>query len=213
MDKFECKNCGACCTKFGVMGALPFFEWEIIKVKKEADKRKIKLNIQPINLMLDEISGLYFFPQYGMFNEPCPFLGQGKCLIYSKRPYVCRMFPLIKIPLFEEIKIKFDWFSFCPNFDLKKFVEETNSENLNQEELNKKFEEFGECNRVCFRATRTRNKLDEIIKRLIDKGKVKLNQIKEGEEIKKPLSIMEFLVRIKAITPREKREIIREFER
>lgn len=210
MEKFSCKNCGACCTRFGIEGALPFFEWEIDKVKKEAKNRKIKLNIKPLNLMFDEISGIYFFPQYGMFNEPCPFLGKEKCLIYSKRPAVCRMFPLIKTPLIEEKNIGFGWFSFCPNFNPEKFIKE--KENLSIEQVREKFDEFGECNEVCFKATKSRNKIDEIMKKLIQEKRVKLRSAQEIEEKIKALPILRFLVKINAISPKEKIELIKEFK-
>lgn len=210
MEKFLCKNCGACCTKFSLIGALPFFEWEIKEIKNQASKRKISLNIQPINIMFDEVSGIYFFPQYGMFNEPCPFLKENKCSIYEKRSYVCRMFPLIKTPLSSEDKIWLDSFSFCPNFDMQKFLKET--EKLNHEELKEKFQEFfGECNEVCFRAVRTRDKLDEIMKKLLDEGKVKLRNVFEGEKILNAIPILEFFIKIKAINSKEKIKIINYF--
>jgi len=214
VDKFSCKNCGACCTKFSVIGALPFFEWEVEGIIEEAKILGVSLDIRPINLMFDEISGIYFFPQYGMFNEPCPFHVPGKCLIHSKRPYVCRMFPLIKTPSIDGTEVDFGWFSYCPNFDMPKLVEETNYEKLNQKILNKKFQEsFGECNEVCFKATNVRNKLDFIVRELIDKGKIRLRGLNENEEIKNPLPIIDFLVKIKAISLEEKSKIIEDFKK
>lgn len=213
MEKFSCNNCGACCTRFGVHRALPFFEWEIAILKKEAKKRKINLDLRPINILFDENSKIYFFPQYGMFNEPCPFLKENKCLIYEERPYVCRMFPLIKTPFIETEEINYGWFCICPHFNLEEFVRKTKEKKLKEENLKELFREsFGECNEICEKATRIRNEIDGIMKKLIEEGKVKLRGVEENEKVSKPVPILEFLIKIKVINPKEKRDMIKNFK-
>lgn len=211
MEKFKCKKCGFCCSNFGKDKALPFFEWEISKIKKEAEKRSIKLRIKPLNLMFDKKLGIYFFPQYGMLNEPCPFLKNNKCSIYHKRPLVCKMFPVVKNPLVIKQKADIDCFNFCPNYDIKLFLKENSEKNF--KELNSIYNKiFGKANKFSFKASSASNQIDKIILNLIKQKKIELRKPSEiEEEIFKAVPVLEFLIKAGHITKKQKSELIKKF--
>lgn len=70
----KCTNCGSCCSNF-----LPLSDNEILRIEKYVKKHNIKEQRHNV------------FAGYDM---TCPFRDdvQRKCLIYSVRPEICRVF-------------------------------------------------------------------------------------------------------------------------
>ena len=120
--KFECKQCGKCCSDFGDKKYLPLYEWDVEILKEEAENKKISLKIEPLKFFLDKKTGIVIVFLYGLMEEPCPFLEDLKCSIYEKRPLICRKFPLGYTPRFAPEKFVLDCFYNCPNFNAKDFM-------------------------------------------------------------------------------------------
>jgi len=124
---FQCQGCGECCKQFGKENNsfLPLFEWETEDYKELAKQKGIALNIEPIHFFLDKKSGFVFCLEYGMFNQPCPFLENNKCSIYNNRALVCRQFPIFWTPQFTPDKsFGRNCFLTCKNFESKKQFDE-----------------------------------------------------------------------------------------
>ena len=73
----ECSGCGQCCSNF-----LPISAKEIKEIKRYVAKHKIKEQ------------GNCFPVSTGLLDLTCPFRSETerKCLIYSVRPEICRVF-------------------------------------------------------------------------------------------------------------------------
>jgi Fe-S-cluster containining protein len=72
---FKCERCAECCRTLPIS-----LNWEDIErlYKLEGERFLDKLDDKVIENCL---------------KTPCPYLREGKCLIYDKRPLVCRVFP------------------------------------------------------------------------------------------------------------------------
>lgn len=229
MEKFNCEMCGYCCSKFAE-GYLPVFPWEAEVLREKAKeiskdkklRKKIQLNLKPVYVMKDSVSGIKFFPFYGMFNEPCPFVkkekgsNKNKCSIHKDRPLICRMFPLYKSPFasysnsntsLESKGINKSLFYYCPNNSVKisNFVEEVKllSKNIQSEKYN---EVFGECFEAMNEWIKIKTFIDSSVKDLMGKEKIVLekghynsDEIRNVDiENKKDLiSVFEFLEKFK----------------
>jgi len=123
MNKFSCKNCGACCKDFGSFGTLPLFSDEVEKYKKCDKEAEIELEFVPENVLLDKVSGSAVCLNWGMKGNPCKFLKNNLCGIYKNRSLICKAFPLEKIPE-KEGCVKFSCFMDCPENSLNDFVHE-----------------------------------------------------------------------------------------
>jgi len=121
MKKFECDCCGECCKKFQPnlsefselisdlngpeyyynvreIAGLPLFEWEVKELNNESKKLGISLEIKPDKIVIDLLSNKKIVYSWKLLQEPCPFLKNNKCLVYDKRPLICKGYPLsIKI--------------------------------------------------------------------------------------------------------------------
>jgi len=85
--KFQCKRCGKCCTN---INKLALFEWEAERLRKYGAKIKPGITI--------ELNGSRIILQWGLEGKngkKCPFLTKRGCLVYNKRPLVCRAFPFM----------------------------------------------------------------------------------------------------------------------
>lgn len=184
--KFKCKNCGHCCSVFGdVSRHLPLFEWEVERYKKIADSRGIKLDFKPVQYLLDEKSGIVFVYLYGMTSEPCPFLKDNKCSIYSDRSLICGQFPLLWTAKFNA-KNEFgaSCFSECPNFDCKKEFENKffGKELVSKNEIDKYLEEtYGNCFEFALQSNAIGREMLEIIRKHDKNGDWKLKEVSYNE--------------------------------
>jgi len=182
--KFKCKECGECCKVFGdVSRHLPLFEWEVERYKKIAVNKK--LNFKPVQYLLDEKTGIVFVYLYGMTNEPCPFLENNKCSIYSKRALICGQFPLLWTAKFHT-KNEFgaSCFSECPNFDCKKEFDSkfSGKDSISKIEIDKYLEEiYGNCFEFALQSNAIGREVLEIIKKHDKNGDWKLKEISENE--------------------------------
>ncbi|MEM2974321.1 MAG: YkgJ family cysteine cluster protein [Candidatus Micrarchaeia archaeon] len=87
LTKFKCKRCGRCCSK---IGELALFEWEAERL------RRYSVRIKPV--LTSELNGSRIILQWGLEGKnkrQCPFLTKRGCIIYEKRPLVCKAFPFM----------------------------------------------------------------------------------------------------------------------
>jgi Fe-S-cluster containining protein len=173
MEKFSCVGCGECCKSFG-KGYLPLFEKEYLKIKKISEKNKIILKLKPVEIFKDEISEKYFCFMYGIFNEPCVFLKDNKCSIYSKRPLICRQFPIFSIEKYSNEEIP--EFMECINFKMKE---------------GKIKEIYPESYRWCEKSNKESYRMAKKIINLEKKGKVRVVPVQDF--IGNVLSFSEFV--------------------
>ncbi len=116
-DVFACNRCGCCCRGikrkfpgephkilFRTGGSenigLPLFEWEMEKLKEEAEKRGSEISIKPLQYFYDKKAEKAVIVTWHLDHSTCPFLGDNDCTIYENRPGVCRMFPVIDSGVF-----------------------------------------------------------------------------------------------------------------
>ncbi|MFH0961236.1 MAG: YkgJ family cysteine cluster protein [archaeon] len=82
---------------------ISIFDWEVDRLKKEAVKKEKKLTLERQFVLFPE-SGLPVVANWLWVVENCPFLEEGKCSIYGKRPLMCRQFPVRGKNVFFSIK-------------------------------------------------------------------------------------------------------------
>ncbi len=195
--KFKCAECGGCCRNFGdVIKHLPLFEWEVERYKKIAESRKIKLNFRPVQYLLEEKTGIVFVYLYGMTTEPCPFLKENKCSIYSDRALICGQFPLLWTAKFHGSNFGASCFSECPNFDCKKdFDEKFPIKEVSKDEIDKYLKEtYGGCFEFALKSNAIGIEILDIIRKHDKNGDWKLKNISESElKNYKVVSFIEFL--------------------
>lgn len=113
-EPFVCKQCGMCCSEMSADASMPdifpaffhsafmlhcckpgltVFDWEAKEMFHEAEKRCIKLSIVPYKLVYDLNKNCTIVMQYSVADKKCPFLINNKCMVYDKRPLICRLFP------------------------------------------------------------------------------------------------------------------------
>jgi len=145
MKKFQCQQCGQCCSHIRGMisedekkflkeyayGKLPLiqlfpiermsfplFDFEAKRFKQWEKQVNINAKIMPSKVILDLNSNKSIIVSYYMDYDSCPFLKDNKCLIYSKkRAFICRLFPFNKGPFLNtgEEFKKEDMFGSCPS--------------------------------------------------------------------------------------------------
>jgi len=218
MLKFDCKKCGKCCESFGNLGnCLPLFEWEVDELKSIAQKEGLILDIKPFIFWLDKKSGFAFTIQYGLFNEPCPFLKNKSCSIYENRPLICRQFPLLRTPFFQDDrKLNSPYFLRCENFNNKAFLAQlldTSKDNkMKRSEWEPKYKEtYGKCYEFCLQT-------DFILKSMLIflekiNGRLKLKTSFEPDFNKYAIiPFFEFLVKINVLNSTQREEYIALFK-
>jgi len=210
MEKnFECKKCGWCCKNFsqekGVNG-LPLFEWEKKKFEELAEEKGIKLDIQPTDLIFDKRSNRHICVNYSMKNEPCPFLENNQCSIYTDRPLVCKSFPLAKSPLIpsKDGILNLSGFMKCEHFDNEQFMihglglkKEGVGVHLDKPFMIKKYSEVYGDEPLIYSSIRQMIEefIDETIKKLIEDKKVKFRKVSKFDLDKfAPTSIFDFFI-------------------
>ena len=115
-DTYGCNGCNDCCCDVGDLVILtPFDVYEITKF----------LNIEFNNLVGKNIelreNNKILLPYLKMNddNKNCSFLDkEGRCSIHSKRPNICRLFPLGRVYKDDDFKY-FLQIGSCPKKDLK----------------------------------------------------------------------------------------------
>ena len=126
-----CKRCGGCCiirdeailneaedkkvresiyNKTGILYIYPLHKLtlsltpdELKAVEKEAKKRNIALNIKPKKVTYNCNNDTIKVIDWCIDSKVCPFLKGNACIIYSKRPEICRKFPFIEAQKLGEI--------------------------------------------------------------------------------------------------------------
>ncbi|HII14936.1 MAG TPA: YkgJ family cysteine cluster protein [Nanoarchaeota archaeon] len=113
-EPFECRQCAACCSELSLDAVnnelfpaffnsafmlhcckpgLTVFDWEAKEMFHEAEKRGIKLSIVPYKIVYDLNKNSTIIMQYSITDKKCQFLFNSRCMIYDKRPIICRLFP------------------------------------------------------------------------------------------------------------------------
>ena len=124
--KFQCSQCGKCCSRirgnisssdlefleehaYGNLPivqlnpirktSFPLWDWEAKRFMQWQKEAGIDARIMPSKAILDLNSNKAIIVSYHMDYDSCPFLKDNKCSIYyTKRAYVCRMFPFNRGP-------------------------------------------------------------------------------------------------------------------
>jgi len=132
IPKFRCNACGSCCSHirgivpkedrefikqhaFGKLPVVqlvpvermtfPLWDWEAKRFEEWQHDANVDAGINPLRAILDLKSGRAIILTYFMDSETdaCPFLRDSKCFIYyTKRAYVCRLFPFNRSPFTNE---------------------------------------------------------------------------------------------------------------
>lgn len=115
MSKFECLRCGNCCKVFigdstkHLNGSefidnnsfllnkqgLKLYDWEVESFQKELDRIKSSRKIVPSIVLFDLKNKKQINVNYTVEGGNCPFY-DSKCMIYSKRPLICRQYPCVQ---------------------------------------------------------------------------------------------------------------------
>jgi Fe-S-cluster containining protein len=190
--KFNCEQCGYCCKSFGKDKGIALWPFERDKLIEIANKREIKLDIRPLELYEEEISGLVFCFQFALFSQPCPFLSDmNTCSIYKDRPLVCRRYPLGGSVAGS--KSVFDLFGHCEFFDHSDYLKKYFGY---EEEINEHIKEYlektyGSCYITNLENDKINKEVSDKFNKLEEQGKIKLTRINKTD--KKVLSYEEFL--------------------
>lgn len=111
-DPFECTECGDCCRRFEVVidpwveegivhmvrdGSIgvEVWPWEARELITSSMAGDLGLVLLPSNIIVDSMRKRAVALSYFIANEDCPFQEGKLCTIYTKRPNVCRYFPLV----------------------------------------------------------------------------------------------------------------------
>jgi len=126
---FQCGQCGSCCSHIrGMMPredkqfmekmaygklplvqlvpmekmSFPLWDWEAKRFFEWQHEVSIDGKIKPSRGILDLNSNKAIIVTYYMDSDSCPFLKEKKCSIYyTKRAYVCRLFPFNRGPFLD----------------------------------------------------------------------------------------------------------------
>ena len=144
---FNCSQCGSCCSHIrGMMPredkefiekmaygklplvqlvpiekmSFPLWDWEAERFGKWQHEANVDGKIKPSRGILDLNSGKGIIVTYYMDSDACPFLKSNKCSIYyTKRAYVCRLFPFNRGPFLDvgDKPTKQNMFGTCGGMD------------------------------------------------------------------------------------------------
>jgi len=190
----EWGNCSRCRKKITDFGKennsfLPLFEWETEDYKELAKQKGIALNIEPIHFFLDKKSGFVFCLEYGMFNQPCPFLENNKCSVYNNRALVCRQFPLVNTPEYARETKEFqatksfsasDFFLKCQNFENKKYFDETFiiGNKISSADIQDYLKEvYEKCYDYALQSNALKKLLADFLQTMVEQKQIKLRKI------------------------------------
>ena len=123
---FSCNQCGSCCSHIrGMMPkedkefiekmaygklplvqlipiekmSFPLWDWEAKRFMEWQKEVNVDAKVNPSRGILDLNSNKAIIVTYYMDSDACPFLREKKCSIYyTKRAYVCRLFPFNRGP-------------------------------------------------------------------------------------------------------------------
>lgn len=178
-DTYGCNGCSDCCHDVGeLVGLTPFDVYEIVSYLGESfdellgEKIELRENNKvwlPYLKMKDE-------------NKYCSFLNEeGRCIIHSKRPNICRLFPLGRVYKNDDFKY-FLQVGNCPKPDLRE-IKVSEWIGINNYDENKDFilAWYNFIKALTFRLKFVRDEieLDMINKDLIDS--FYRIEVKEGE--------------------------------
>jgi Fe-S-cluster containining protein len=116
IKEFNCLRCGECCNDFvsdknkdkptGVFDSklticlnktfLVLYDWEVADFLNELRLIGSNRKVIPTIVSFDLISNRTIVIQYTLDGQNCPFYTNKGCLIYDKRPIVCRQFPCLQ---------------------------------------------------------------------------------------------------------------------
>ncbi|MGL6105909.1 YkgJ family cysteine cluster protein [Romboutsia sp.] len=134
-DTYGCNGCSDCCSDVGELVVLtPFDVYEMVSYLGVDFDELLgdKIVLRPNNKIL--------LPHLKMQdnNKKCSFLNkEGRCIIHSKRPNICRLFPLGRVYKDDDFKY-FLQVGNCPKEDLKD-VKVKNWVGIENYEENRKF--------------------------------------------------------------------------
>lgn len=142
--KFECKQCGQCCSHIRGLISLadknflkdfaygklpiislvpidkisfPLWDFEAKRFITESKRNHINSKIVPSRAIYDLKNNQTIIVTYSIDSDSCTFLKDGRCAIYGKRAFICRMFPFQHTPFLKtgEKITKSEMFGACPN--------------------------------------------------------------------------------------------------
>ncbi|WP_317896346.1 YkgJ family cysteine cluster protein [Pyrofollis japonicus] len=97
MKRFECLFCEHCCYFEDPIEMPTVFAWEKRLLEELAEARGIRLEFEPIQIFRDK-NGICVVTLYRwIIRGFCPFYDREtkKCTIHEKKPYACKMYPLL----------------------------------------------------------------------------------------------------------------------
>lgn len=237
--KFECIKCGICCKNLigkikessllasgehlnAVFLAQPIdkiglsvFDWEKEIMEEEGRKLDIQVRFLPLHFLVDKIDEKAVVLSWMLSHINCPFLKNDECLIYEKRPLICRSYPIT----FLEIKKSFDGFDIdieiskeCP-----KIVEIEFDENVYFDEFVRKYYEiYGETFKDAVLLFLVNSFVRNLIKILIEKDLIFVGRIEEinvKKMFEQKVGFVDYLEENKILGRNELKESLKNLER
>jgi len=218
MHVFKCKNCGKCCSIFGIKkNFLPIFDWELEIIKILPNKEK--LIIKPTTIFHDSISEKYFAVIYGLFNIPCIYLENNECTNYENRFFVCRSFPILWTAKTTPDGIFADHcFGKCKNSKPEELIELLTKRQFTNKGISRNTKKaYPDCYDYCVNSNKINLYLTKLLIKLEEKKKIRIKRI-ELEEIceekrKEITPFLKFLEERKLITKKKKELLEKKFEK
>ncbi len=141
IHKFNCRQCGQCCShiqglisegdkkflkefaygKLPIVSlfpiektSFPLWDFEAKRFLKEARSKKIESKIKPCRVIYDLKENKAIVVTYSIDSDSCTYLKDGKCIVYDKRAFICRLFPFQHTPFLKTGGGKEGMFGSCP---------------------------------------------------------------------------------------------------
>lgn len=126
--KFRCLRCGECCSHirgwireedkeflkdycYGKLPIIittpidkitfPIWDFETKKIIEAKEKLNLDIKLYPSRVVYDLNKDIVIVISYSINADSCPFLQEGKCLIYTRRVFVCKVFPFQVSPFLD----------------------------------------------------------------------------------------------------------------
>lgn len=167
-DTCGCDGCNDCCCDVGELVVLtPFDVYEMVTYLGVEFDELVGQNIE----LRQNNKILLPYLKMNDDNKNCSFLNkEGRCIIHSKRPNICRLFPLGRVYKDDDFKY-FLQIGNCPKEDLKD-IKVSQWVGIDNYDENKKFilEWYKFIKALTFRLkfVRDENEIEEINKTLLD---------------------------------------------